>query len=165
MSFYLAIWLLGGVQNAPLPEAGKAGEAAVDRKAHGIASDFYRRWFAAVESGNSDATIKLLAPGFVLKPPLGPPVSDAVAFRNALTAMHARVRQEVEWRIEDAAVHGGWAWVRITEKARHIPRAGGEPAVLTGSHLAILKRAGGEWLLHRDQMSLDALPQTAASKR
>jgi ketosteroid isomerase-like protein len=156
--------MLAGVQSAPQRAAGQAREAAADGQARRIASDFYRRWFAAVEGGKADDTIKLLAPGFVLKPPLGPPVSDAAALRQGLSAMHQRIRQEVSWRIEDAEVHRDTAWVRITEKARHIARAGGEPAVLTGSHLAILKRVKGEWLLYRDQMSLDALPQQAAAK-
>ena len=157
----LAIASAGGAQGADrrIPAAGAVKPAD---GAEAIVTDFYRAWFGAVEQGDPDATIALLAPGFVVKPPLGPPVSDAGAFRSALAALHARVRQSVAWRVEDAEVHGDWAGARISEQARHEPRGGGKARVLTGTHLVILKRIDGRWLLYRDQMSLDALPQEVA---
>lgn len=120
---------------------------------------FYERWFDALENGDTEASLRLLDEDFALKPPLGPPVTDANQLRTRLTALSLEVQQEIDWRIEDYGIHGGWAWARVAERAKHTPKAGGEAKVFNGSHLSILRRSDGTWRLHRDHASLNEVPE------
>lgn len=112
--------------------------------------EFYKQWFAALESGNAEATLRLLDKDFVLKPPVGPPITDRVTLRDMLEKMHGSSRQEIEWSLEDSGIHQDWAWARITEIATHLSKAGGESRIYRGSHLSILRRSTSGWRLYRD---------------
>jgi ketosteroid isomerase-like protein len=119
---------------------------------------FFGDYFAAVESGDPDRILALIDEDFVIKWPVGEPITDRERLRAALDGFRRSFRQEIEWQVLEARVQGGWAWVRVSERATHHPRAGGAPRVLEGSHLAILRRVRGRWLLHRDQGALNRMP-------
>jgi ketosteroid isomerase-like protein len=154
LSVLAALLLFSGCLNAGAkrmsqPQAANAEQSIIR---------FYQQWFGALEAGEPEALLALLDTDFVLKTPLGPPISDRNQLRGLLTGMTGRVRQEIDWKIEDYRLAGDWAWVRVSESAKHVPKAGGEPTVYTGSHLSILRRVSGRWLLHRDQASLNEMP-------
>jgi ketosteroid isomerase-like protein len=123
--------------------------------------EFYQAWFESVEAGDAEATLSLLHRDFVIKGPLGSPVSDPKKLLDALVRMHMAVGQEIEWKLEESSVHGDWAWARVTEVATHIPKSGGAPIIYRGSHLSVLRRSQGRWKLYRDQGSLDELPTSS----
>jgi ketosteroid isomerase-like protein len=119
---------------------------------------FFGDYFKAVEAGDPAGILALIDSDFVIKWPVGQPVSDREQLRGALASLQQRVRQEVQWEVLEASSHGGWAWARVHEKATHFPKAGGSPRTLEGSHLAILRKVRGRWLLHRDHGSLNQWP-------
>ena len=118
--------------------------------------DLYARWFGAMESGDIEGFLALVADDFVLKSPGSPPVTDRTMLRAGLEQFHAAFSEDVEYRIEELHVAGPWAWVRITERATLTPKSGGENRVLSGTHLGILVRqADGRWRVARDVSSFD----------
>lgn len=135
-----------------------AGETLADCGKEAGLERFWSAWFTAVERGDVDGTMALLSRDFVIQWPLSPPIKDAARLESALTALHGSVDQKVEWTLEEAGVHGQWAWTRVTETARHFPKAGGAPRTLTGSHLSILRCERDGWRLHRETGALDRMP-------
>ena len=145
------------------PHAGHAGNAAA---AHTIDPDidaFVCNYFGLVEKGDPAAILAEIDTDFVIKWPVGAPITDREQLRQALTALQARVRQQVRWKTLETRVHGDWAWARVEETAVHEPRAGGPKRTLEGSHLMILRRVDGRWLLHRDYGALNAMPAAGAA--
>ncbi len=118
--------------------------------------ELYRRWFAAMEGADVDGLLALLADDFVLKGPDQPPVTDLATLRRALEEFHQCFDERVEYQVEEVEVAGGWAWARVSERATLSPKGGGEPVVLSGTHLGILARQpDGAWKVFRDVSSLD----------
>jgi ketosteroid isomerase-like protein len=154
----LAVLAVPAVLAACAAGPGSKPSASEDGVAVSAIVEFYEQWFEALESGNAEATLRLLDDDFALKPPVGPPITDRVVLRKALERMHQSTRQEIDWRIEDSGIHEDWAWARISEIAAHIPKAGGDSRIYRGSHLSILRRSKSGWRLYRDQASLDQIP-------
>jgi ketosteroid isomerase-like protein len=119
---------------------------------------FFADYFSAVERGHPDAILSLIDGDFVIKWPVGEPITDRERLRAALARLQRAVRQQIQWEVLETRVAGPWAWARVAEKATHSPRAGGSARVLDGSHLVILRKVGGRWMLHRDYGSLNQLP-------
>ena len=119
---------------------------------------FFRDWFAAVENGDPDRILALIDTDFVIKWPLGQPMSDRDRLRAALAQVQQTSRQTVQWEILEERVEADWAWARVNEKATHVPKGGGEPRVNEGSHLVILRKVDGSWLLHRDYSAFNQMP-------
>ena len=117
--------------------------------------DFFRIYFQAVEARDLEAFMALIDEDVVIRWPGGAPITDHARLRQAVSAVFARVSQEIEWRILDGAVSRDWAWARVRERTTHTPTAGGEPRTFEGSHLIILRRRDGVWRLHRDYSALD----------
>jgi uncharacterized protein (TIGR02246 family) len=135
--------------------APAAQPQAPDASIRSFVSDYFR----AVEAGDPSGILALIDADFVIKWPVGQPISDREALRKALASLQQRVRQEVRWQVLEAHVHGNWAWARVAETAVHHPRAGGgKMRELDGSHLMILRKHRGRWLLHRDYGALNAMP-------
>lgn len=120
---------------------------------------FFLEWFTAVERGDPEGVLALVDADFVIKWPIGHPISDRGRLRAALVKLQENVRQTVEWEVVEARVEGEWAWARVNETATHVPKDGGNPRILEGSHLAILRKVDGRWLLHRDYGSLNQMPE------
>lgn len=123
------------------------------------ATRFFREWFAAVEAGDPDGILALVDADFVIKWPIGHPISDRGRLRAALAKLQETVRQSVQWEVVEVRVTGEWAWARVNETATHVPKDGGHPRILEGSHLVILRKVGGRWLLHRDYGALNQMPE------
>jgi ketosteroid isomerase-like protein len=119
---------------------------------------FFHDYFEAVEAGGPDGILALVDTDFVIKWPVGEPIMDRECLRAALASLQARVRQEVQWQVVEAHVHDKWAWARVNETAKHFARVGSESRTFKGSHLVILRKDDGRWLLHRDYGSLNELP-------
>ena len=136
--------------------AAQAQAPVPDASIRGFVADYFR----AVEAGDPSGILALVDEEFVIKWPIGQPISDREVLRQALATMRQRVRQEIRWQVLEAHVHGDWAWARVAETATHHPRtAGGPTRTLDGSHLMILRKRGGRWLLHRDYGALNAMPK------
>ena len=125
----------------------------------GEVTRFFHDWFAAVETGDPDRILVLVDADFVIKWPIGHPISDRERLRAALAKLQESVRQSVQWEVVQARIEGEWAWARVNETATHVPKDGGNPRILEGSHLAILRKVRGRWLLHRDYGSLNQMPE------
>lgn len=119
---------------------------------------FVRGYFTAVEKGDPAGILAQIDEDFVIKWPLGQPITDRAKLQQALEALRGRVRQKIRWQVLETRVQGDWAWARVSETAVHQPRAGGAPRTLEGSHLMILRKHEGRWLLHRDYGALNAMP-------
>jgi uncharacterized protein (TIGR02246 family) len=119
---------------------------------------FFRVWFAAVENGDPDGVLAHVDADFVIKWPHGEPMTDRERLRAALAKVQQNSRQTIQWKVLEARIEGDWAWARVNEKATHVPKSGGEPRVNDGSHLVILRKVDGRWLLHRDYSAFNQMP-------
>jgi uncharacterized protein (TIGR02246 family) len=119
---------------------------------------FFRDYFRAVEAGDPAGILAFIDADFVIKWPIGQPISDREELRAALASFQQRFRQEVKWEVLEARTLGDWAWVRSAETPTHHPKAGGLPRTLSGSRLTVLRKVRGKWLMHRDYASLNELP-------
>jgi ketosteroid isomerase-like protein len=155
LALCLALGAFSIANNAP----AQTPEAAKERAVPDGVTRFFRDYFTAVEAGDPDGILALVDSDFVIKWPIGHPISDRGKLRAALAKLQENVRQTVEWEIAEARIEGEWAWARVNETATHVPKDGSNPRILEGSHLAILRKVGGRWLLHRDYGSLNQMPE------
>ena len=155
VAFGLALAAFSIGNNAP----AQTPEAAKERAVPDGVKRFFHDYFAAVEAGDPDGILALVDTDFVIKGPIGHPISDRGKLRAALAKLQENVRQTVEWEVAEARIEGDWAWARVDETATHVPKDGGNPRILEGSHLTILRKVGGRWLLHRDYGSLNKMPE------
>src|SRR5688572_19857150 len=116
----------------------QAPEAAKERAVPDAVTRFFHDYFTAIEAGDPDGILALVDTDFVIKWPIGHPISDREQLRAALAKLQENVRQSVEWKVVEARIEGEWAWARVNETATHVPKDGGKPRILEGSHLAIL---------------------------
>ena len=65
---------------------------------------FFHNWFAAVEAGDPDGILALVDSDFVIKWPVGHPISDRERLRAAL----AKMQQSVGQTVQPCACHTGW---------------------------------------------------------
>ncbi len=119
---------------------------------------FVCTYFGTVEKGDPAEILATIDQDFVMKRPTGAPITDRAQLQQALEALRGRVQQTIRWQTLETHVHGDWAWARVAETSVHKPRAGGTPRTFDGSHLMILRKDGGRWLLHRDYGALNAGP-------
>ena len=138
-----------------MPEDSPPARAA-DPETRTAVESFYRRGFGAMESGDAEATLRLLADDFVLKGPGLPAVRSREELAAGLRELHRRYAETVEWELEDLRVADGWAVARIAERTTLVARDSGEEIRIEGMHLAVLVRdAEGRWRLECDVSSLD----------
>lgn len=157
---FLMMAILAGCATAT-PQANVRGDqsmVAPEAMVRNAIEQFFLDYFEALEAGDPAGILALIDSEFLIKWPIGEPISDREALRTALASVEQAFRQEIEWQVMEAHVHGDWAWARVIEKAAHISKTGRETRVLEGSHLAILRKVDGGWLLHRDYGALNALP-------
>ena len=159
----LALVLAGMAMSAPAfaqadPHAGHAQHAATSPAVDPDVDAFVCAYFGTVEKGDPAEILAMIDQDFVMKFPLGEPITDRAKLAQALDALRGRVQQTIRWKTVETGVHGTWAWARVTETSTHRPRAGGASRTFDGSHLMILRKDGDRWLLHRDHGSLNAMP-------
>ena len=164
--------IVAGLAIAASSQPGKAVQpgAHADHPAHQAAAPtidpdidaFVCGYFTAVEKGDPAGILAQIDQDFVVKWPVGEPISNRQQLNQALEAVRARVQQKIRWKVLETQVHGDWAWARVDETSVHQPRAGGAERTLDGSHLMILRKQDGRWLLHRDYGALNAVPAGAS---
>lgn len=116
----------------------------------------YAQWFGALERGDVDGFMALLADDFVLKSPNRPAVSSRAVFRRNLESFYGAYSERVHYKLEDLEVSGDMAYVRISEETTLTPKQGGKDVTISGMHLAILARQpDGAWKVKREVSSLD----------
>ena len=119
---------------------------------------FVCAYFGTVEKGDPAEILAMIDQDFVMKWPVGTPIADRAQLQQALEALRRRVQQTIRWQTLETGGHGDWAWARVAETSVHRPRAGGASRTFEGSHLMILRKQDGRWLLHRDYGSLNDMP-------
>lgn len=138
----------------PTASAPTAGGPSAAEPAPETLRRFFESYFRAVEDGAPAPILAHIDADFVLRWG-GRPIQDQPNLHAVLEGLQATVRQSVDWELLEGRVAGAWAWARVREKATHHPKAGGQPRVLEGTHLMVLRRVDGGWRIHRDHAMLD----------
>lgn len=113
--------------------------------------ELYADWFGAMEEGDVDRILSLVTDEVILKGGGGPAVRGRDALAVALRDFLDEFTEEVEYSVDEVEVAGEWAWARIDESTRIVPKDGRPPVTVTGMHLAVLRRDdGGGWRVARD---------------
>src|SRR5687767_11251033 len=85
-------------QNLVAPTAfSQTPQASVPPGPPGEITSVFRDWFAAVEAGDPDGILALVDADFVIKWPMGAPLSDREQLRAALAKMQQAFGQTVQW--------------------------------------------------------------------
>ena len=136
-----------------------AGDTAAVRAA-------YATWFGAIEAGDIERAMPVLASDVVFQSPSGDSLVGREAVREALDAFLETYAERITWELEIVALGGDSATVRVREETIAWPRAGGQALLARGWHTGYLRRANGTWLIVRDIGTLDGppvpVPDTAA---
>lgn len=121
--------------------------------------DVHSAWIAAVNAGDLDRLLGLMADDVVfLNPGEAPLGRDAfpAKFLGGHKQFHIRCVSE----LEEVVLAGGVAWTRARDSLSAIPHAGGKAMQLAGYRLTVYRRQpDGRWLLARDAHTLAPLEQ------
>lgn len=120
--------------------------------------ELYAKWFSAMERGDVECILSLVTHDVILKGPDSPALLGKPALRKALEAFHAQFSETVSYSLEEVEVAGEWAFTRISEETTLRANEGGEAVVMSGMHLAVLRRSDGVWKVYRDISSLNTRP-------
>ncbi len=116
----------------------------------------YEKWFGAVERGDTQGLLELLADDFLLKGPSRPAVSSRAVLRRALDESFAAYTERIRYKVDEVEVLGDVAYARISEETTLTAKKGGKEVTISGMHLAILARGpDGAWKVKREVSSLD----------
>jgi uncharacterized protein (TIGR02246 family) len=136
------------------PNEATAGDSAAVRAACAT-------WFGAVEAGDVERAMPVLAPDVVFETPSGDSLVGHQGVREALGAFLETYVERITWALEIVALGADSATVRVREETTAWPRAGGEAVRVRGWHTGYLRRADGGWLIVRDISTLDEPPEPA----
>lgn len=116
--------------------------------------ELHSTWIDAVNAGDLDRLITLMADDAVLLNPGQAPVDRDGFSTNFLAAQeHARVRCTSE--LEEVIVAGEVSYTRSRDTVSVTPQGNGESAQLAGYRMTIYrKQPDGRWLLARDAPAL-----------
>ena len=118
--------------------------------------ELYERWYRAMSSGDASGVVDLLTEDVILKMPGSSALRGRSSVAQALEGFHSACSEDVEYVLEEVEVSGDLAYVRISENAVIRARQTDLRQVMSGVHLAILRRQGdGRWLVSRDVASLN----------
>ncbi len=118
----------------------------------------------ALNDGDTNAYVTLLAEGAVLMPPNQPVVFGVAAIREYRQTDFDQITLEVTRPSEEVVVAGDWSFVRHTYAGTATPQAGGEPTELSGKGITILQRQpDGSWKIARYMWSSDDPPPGVVS--
>ena len=120
-------------------------------------------WVEAVHHGDVDRLLDLVTDDAVFMPHNAPSIVGRVAVEQAYRAVFAAFEVDQTFAPEEIQVGGGWAFVRGTDAIEMKPRAGGDPVVVRGRGISILRRVeDGSWKFARG-ITNTASPQTQSS--
>ena len=109
-----------------------------------------RNWEEAVRRKDVDLLLELVTDDVVFMPGNAPSVVGRAALKQAYGAMFAGFEFEQSFAPEEIQVGGNWAFVRGTDTLEMKPLAGGDPVVVRGRGISILRRVeDGSWKFAR----------------
>ena len=123
--------------------------------------EVHSRWIDAVNAGDLDRLLSLMADDVVfLNPSQAPFGRDG--FSTGFSAAHQKAQIRCVSELEEVVVVGEVAYTRSRDSLSVIPRdggeAGGEAMQLAGHRITIYrKQPDGRWLLARDAHTLSAV--------
>ena len=116
--------------------------------------DLHCTWIAAVNAGDLDSLLSLMADDVVFLTPGREPVSRD-GFPAGFTAGHRDFRIRCVSELEEVVVGGALAHAWSRDSLSLVPRAGGEAMEMAGHRLTVYrKQPDGRWLLARDAHTL-----------
>ena len=116
--------------------------------------EVHSSWIDAVNAGDLDRLLTLMADDVVFLNPGRPPLCRA-GFSANFSAAHQQVRIRCISELEEVVVVGEVAYTRSRDALSVTPRAGGEATQLAGHRITIYrKQPDGRWLLARDAHTL-----------
>jgi uncharacterized protein (TIGR02246 family) len=116
--------------------------------------EVHSTWINAVNAGDLDCLLGLMADGVVFLNPGKAPVGRD-GFSPGFLAAHERALINCVSELEDVVVVDGVAYTLSRDSLSVTPRAGGEATHLAGHRLTIYrKQPDGRWLLARDAHTL-----------
>ena len=120
-------------------------------------------WVEAVHHGDVDRLLDLVTDDAVFMPHNAPSIVGRAAVEQAYRAVFAAFEVDQTFAPEEIQVGGGWAFVRGTDAIEMKPRAGGDPVVVRGRGISILRRVEDDsWKFARG-ITNTASPQTQSS--
>jgi uncharacterized protein (TIGR02246 family) len=116
--------------------------------------EVHSTWIAAVNAGDVDCLLDLMADDVVfLNPGQAPLGRDG--FPPGFSAAHQRARVNCVSELDEVVVSGDVAYARAQDSLSVTPRAGGDAMRLAGHRLTVYrKQPDGRWLLARDAHTL-----------
>ena len=107
-------------------------------------------WVDAVHHGDVDRLLDLVTDDVVFLPHNAPSIVGRAAVEQSYRAVFAAFEVEQTFAPEEIQVGGDWAFVRGTDAIELKPRAGGDPIVVRGRGISILRRVeDGSWKFAR----------------
>jgi uncharacterized protein (TIGR02246 family) len=116
--------------------------------------EVHTTWINAVNAGDLDRLLPLMADNVVFLNPGQSPVGRDGFFAN-FTSAQQQVRVLCRSELEEVVVVGEVAYTRSRDALSVTPRAGGEATQLAGYRITVYrKQPDGRWLLARDAHKL-----------
>lgn len=109
-------------------------------------------WRNAVNAGDIDRILQIVADDFEIMPP-GQPALSGAAGREFLQGFVRQFRADLQpFRNEEIIMCGEWAIQRLTYEITLTPKSGGDPISERGDGFHIFRRDGatGSWRLVKD---------------
>ncbi len=109
----------------------------------------FDKLIAADRAGDAATVASCYEDQGMLLPPTGAPVKGREEIRKRYEAMFATASLDVTMKSEELWVFEDWAISRGTTMGRSVSKAqGGAPRAVHDKYLMVLKRDGGEWVIH-----------------
>lgn len=116
--------------------------------------EFNARWIEAVNAGDLQRLLGMLADDAVLLNPGGPPIGRE-GFSAKFAGAHRELRIDCVSELEEVVVVGDVAYSLAKDSLTIAPRAGGAETRLAGNRLTVYRKRGdGQWVLARDAHTL-----------
>ena len=134
---------------------GTGNEAAVTA---GV-EDIWKEYSASLNAGDLERWLSLWTDDGVQMPPDEPPVvgKDRIRVRNQ--GFLDRFTFDMSITNHEVGAAGDWAYARGVFKATLTPKQEGDPILIDGKYMTILRRqSDGSWKIHRDIFNSNVAP-------
>jgi uncharacterized protein (TIGR02246 family) len=116
--------------------------------------EVHKIWMDAVNAGNLDCLLALMAHDAVFLNPGRPPFGPE-GFPDGFSAAHRQYQICCKSELEEIVVAGEMAYTRCRDSLTLAPRSGAEATRFAGDRISIYrKQSDGRWLLARDANTL-----------
>ena len=121
--------------------------------------ELHSTWIDAVNTGDLDGLLTLMADDVVFLNPGQPPFGRGEVSAN-FSAAHQQLRIRCISELEEVVVIGEVAYTRSRDALSVTPRAGGKATQLAGHRITVYrKQSDGRWLLARDAHTLSPVEE------